>query len=582
MITPMPPRRAPAALRGLALACGLVCATGAAAAGADAPLVEAVKRSDAAGVRALLAKGADVRVPEADGTTALHWAAQRGDVDVVRALLAAGAPVDARTRHGVVPIALAALGGDAAVVGALIRAGADVNAATPEGETPLMAAARVGRVETLRALLEAGARVNDRESWRGQTALMWAAGEGHAEAIAALVAQHADVGARTKSGFTALHFAVRNGHLDAVRALLQRGADPDDRVENAAPATDRYGRRAGADPPTSALGMAIINAHYEVALALVEAGANPNIADPRGSMLHALAFMRRPGSGNPPLPTGRVGTLELAKALLTHGANPNPRIAWKEIAFDRDLAATKLPPNIPVGRNFLSFIGATPFYLAAKHADVAYMRLLVEHGADPKLPTVQGITPLMAAAGLGFWDGESPGPLSGVPESEAVEAVTLTIALGNDVNATADFGGPALEGDGGTLIRRHPLNFLKYDGPHDAPLDVVPPKDALGDMRWNGSRAIHGAAMRGANAIIRVLVEHGASIDARNGLGWTPLMCAEGIFVANTLKDWPETVALIRRLMTERGLDPDRYNQASIGAQVSTRPAAGVTREETR
>jgi hypothetical protein len=316
--------------------------------------------------------------------------------------------------------------------------------------------------------------------------------------------------------------------------------------------------------------MAVINANYELAGMLLEQGADPNVPDPRGSVLHALAFMRRPGSGNPPLPTGNMDTLDLARSLLDHGASANVRIAWKEIAFDRDLAATKLPPNIPVGRNFLSFVGATPFYLAAKHGDVALMRLLVEHGADPKMPTVQGITPLMAAAGLGFWDGESPGPLTGVPESESIEAVKLTMELGNDVNAVAEFGGPTLEGDGGTLIRRHPLNFLKYDGAHDAPLDVVPPKESLGDMRWNGSTALHGAAMRGSNALVQFLVDHGAKIDAKNKLGWTPLMCAEGIFVANTLKDWPESVGLIRNLMKARGLDPDKYNQASIGAAAAT------------
>ena len=142
-------------------------------------------------------------------------------------------------------------------------------------------------------------------------------------------------------------------------------------VESAAPTQDRYGRpQTGAAPPTSALGMAVINAYYELAGMLLDRGADPNVADPRGSVLHALAFMRRPGSGNPPLPTGNLDTLDLARSLLAHGANPNARIAWKEIAFDRDLAATKLPPNIPVGRNFLSFIGATPFYVAAKHGDV--------------------------------------------------------------------------------------------------------------------------------------------------------------------------------------------------------------------
>ena len=98
---------------------------------------------------------------------------------------------------------------------------------------------------------------------------------------------------------------------------------------------------------------------------------------------------------------------------------------------------------------------------------------------------------------------------------------------------------------------------------------MVPPKEALGDMRWNGSTALHGAAMRGSNALVQFLVDHGAKLNARNKLGWTPLMCAEGVFVANTEKDWPETVLLIRKLMTEHGLNPDEYNQASLGVKTS-------------
>jgi ankyrin repeat protein len=540
------------------------------AAASDQHLVDAVKKADPAGIRALLQKHVDVNEPEADGMTALHWAAQSDEVEAAALLIGAGANPKALTRYGVAPLALACHNGSPRMIDVLLRAGADVNAASPEGETALMIAARVGKVDALKLLLEHGADVNAQESWKKQSALMWAAGEGHTQAIAALLASGANLQARSKAGFTPLLFAVRNGHLEAAKLLVDRGAQPNDRVENAGPTQDRYGRKqTAADATTSALGMAVINAYYELAAMLLDRGADPNVADPRGSVLHALAFMRRPGSGNPPLPTGNLDTLDLARSLLAHGANPNARIAWKEIAFDRDLAATKLPPNIPVGRNFLSFVGASPFYLAAKHGDVALMRLLVEHGADPKLPTVQGVTPLMAAAGLGFWDGESPGPLTGVPESESIEAVRLTLDLGNDINAVANFGGPALEGDGATLIRRHPLNFMKYDGPHDAPLDVVPPKDSLGDMRWTGSTALHGAAMRGSNALVRFLVEHGAKLDARNTLGWTPLMCAEGIFVANTLKDWPETVALIETLMKERGLNPEQYNQASIGVAVS-------------
>src|SRR3974377_2219699 len=107
--------------------------------------------------------------------------------------------------------------------------------------------------------------------------------------------------------------------------------------------------------------------------------------------------MPRAARASAPVSTDALG---VARMLLARGANPNVRIAWKEIVFDRDLAATRLPPNIPVGRNFLSFVGATPFFLAAKHSDTALMRLLVEFKADPKMPTLQGVTPLMAAAGL--------------------------------------------------------------------------------------------------------------------------------------------------------------------------------------
>jgi ankyrin repeat protein len=547
-------------------------------AAADSPaLLDAVKRGDRAGARALLQRGADVTATSADGMTALHWAAQQDDPTLAVALIAAGADLNARTRYGVTPLALAAENGSAPMLDALLGRGADLTVASPEGTTPLMIAARVGRVDALDALLRHGAAagVNAREQWKGQSALMWAAGEGHVAVISTLIERGADISARSKAGFTPLLFAVRNGHIAAVRHLLTLGADANDKVEPAPPAARPANasaprRPAGAgDPPTSALGMAVINADYDLAVALLEGGADPNVPDPRGSILHALAFMRRPGSGSPPLPSGTVDSLDVVKALLARGANANPRITWKEIAFDRDLAATRLPPNIPVGRNFLTFIGATPFYLASKHGDVAMMRVLVEYGADPKLPTVQGVTPLMAAAGLGFWDGESPGPLTGVSESEAVEAVKITLELGNDINAVARFGGPAMEGEGGPLLRRHPLNFEKYDGPHDAPLDEVPPKNALGDLRWDGSTALHGAAMRGSNAIIQFLVDHGARLDARNTLGWTPLICAEGVFVANTEKDWPETVQLLRELMRGRGIDPDRYNQASIGVPKS-------------
>src|SRR5262249_52099325 len=161
---------------------------------------------------------------------------------------------------------------------------------------------------------------------------------------------------------------------------------------------------------------------------------------------------------------------------------------------------------------------------------VELMRLLAANGADPKMPTVQKVTPLMAAAGLGFWDGESPGIQNGVPESETLEAVKLAISLGNDVNAVSDYGNTRLEGGGVALLRAHPTNVTTFD----------PAKD-MGDMRWGGSTALHGAILRGANTVVQYLVDHGARLDVRNRIGWTPLMLAEGVFSSNTEKSWPDT-----------------------------------------
>jgi ankyrin repeat protein len=465
---------------------------------------------------------ADVNASQPDGTTPLHLAAEREDVPLVQKLIAAGANVGAQNRYGVAPLFVAASTGNAAIITALLGAGADPNTTAGLGETALMAAARTGRVDAIAALLARGAGVNAQETWRNQTALMWASVEGHADAISELLRAGADVKARSVGDFTALMFAVRGGHLEATRRLLAGGAD----VSDAAP------------DGTRVLTMAIVNAHYELAALLLEKGADPNAADPRGSALHALSWMRNPGyaAAPPRTPTGAVDSLDLARSLLVRGAKPNLRVTWKEVPFDRDLGTVRSPASISIGRNWMSFVGATPFFIAAKGADIALMRLLIEHGADPSIPTVQNATPLMAAAGLGFWDGESPGPESGIPESQALEAVKLCIELGNSVNAATDYGDIAIVGDPQVLLRRHPLNLAEYAD------------QGLGDMRWGGSTALHGAALRGADSIVRYLVDNGARVDAPNKLGWTPLTVANGVFVANTEKRWPSTVALLEDL----------------------------------
>jgi uncharacterized protein len=484
--------------------------------------------------------------------TPLHRAVEREEVAEVARLIRAGADVKAVNRYGVAPITLACARANADIIEQLLAAGADPNTALPEGETCLMTAAGTGSLAAVKALLVRGANVNAVESWKGQTALMWAAAEGHASVVDALIEAGADVNARSKAGFTPLLFGVRQGSVAAVRSLLEAKANAND-IAKATAISSNSTARPQSDS-TSALAMAVINAHFDVANLLVEHGADPNAPDARGSILHALAWIRRPGAvgGDQAVPqsSGGIGSLGLAESLLKHGANPNVRINWQEIPFDRDDGEVKSPPNIRVGRDYLSLVGATPFYLAAKNGDVELMRTFAKHGADPLLPTVQNITPLMAAAGLGTWAGETPGPLNGTPEVERLEAVKLAIALGSDINAVADFGDVPLIGDPIKLFTSYPENLEQL------------PKNALGDMRWNGSTALHGAVTTNQRSIVQFLVDKGARLDARNKLGWTPLMVAEGGQFGATVKEFPDAAALVRELMRERGMNPDLYSKA--------------------
>ena len=530
------------------------------AAGPVVPLIDAVKKADRVAVRALLQQPQiDVNLAEADGMAALHWAAHLDDLETAALLIRAGANVKAPNRYGVTPLSLAAANGNAAMIQQLLNAGADVNSALPEGETALMSAARTGNVAAVRTLLARGANVNVKENSKGQTALMWAVAEGHAGAAQILIESGADIHARSKGKFTPLLFAIRRGAVDVVRVLLAAGADVNETVQGAAFST---GVAGPTEDSTSVLGLAIINGQFDIASLLLESGANPNAPDSRGSLLHALAWMRRPGSGTGPTPPQAIGdSLKLAGALLARGANPNARIAWKDIPFDRDDGEAKSPPNISVGRDFLSMVGATPFFLAAKNGDVALMRVLAFNGADPKLPTVQNVTPFMAAAGLGYWDGESSGPLNGTLESERLEAVKLALEVsGDDVNAAADFGDFPIEGDGQKLLYAYPDNLEQL------------PANATGDVRWAGSTALHGAAIMDQLSIIQFLVDKGARLDARNRLGWTPLMVTQGMLIAANGRWKPRAEALIRQLMIERGLDPALYGQRRPSTSTTDAP----------
>ncbi len=459
----------------------------------DGTLIEEVKAGNITVVRTLIEQGADVNAPDATGTTALHWAAELGEGAIAELLLDVGADAQAANRYGVTPIMSASSVGDAAIIDMLLQSGADPNTASPDGETVLMTAARTGRTDAVRVLLAHGANVNAREAWRGQTALMWAAAENHGAAGRMLIEAGAEVDARTPGGFSALLFAVRAGQTDAVEALLVAGADVNDTIQppsaESASGTlpDGSRPRPSRDEGASALMIAVGNAHYELAAFLLDQGADPN-ADGQGwTALHQIAWDRRPPivKGLPPaVPTGSLDSLDMTRALLAHGADPNARQKLESRAGGR--------------LYMMSRIGATPFFNAAKGTDLELMKVLVEHGADPLLPNEEGATPFMAAAGVGIWKvGENAGS-----NAEALEAVKFAWELGSEVN-------------------------------------VVDAK---------GNTALHGASIRGANAIVQFLVENGAQIDVRNEVGWTPLTVAEGVLWPNTYSRWPDTASLLRQL----------------------------------
>lgn len=445
----------------------LLTVAGLAAAGSDLRLVEAVQHKDKEAVRSLLKQHVDVNTTQADGATALAWAAHWDDLETADLLLRADANVNAANDYGVTPLSLACTNGNAAMVERLLKGGANPNKAQLSGETPLVTCARTGSVDAVKSLLGRGANANAKETRKGQTALMWAAGQKHPEVVRALAGHGADVHARSKSGYTPLLFAVQQGDLESARNLLAAGANVNE-----------------AGPEGSALLVATIMDHPALSIFLLENGADPNAADENGfTALHFAVGrglfpfngkLRREISASrgadflPPPYWERPNSLELVKALLEHGVNPNARIM-------------KQPPPLPlccrIAGSRISLIGATPFFLAAASADLSIMGALGAGGADPLLATELKVTPLMAAAGLGrFYDRKE-----GEEETNALEAVKLAVELGADVNAVGE----------------------------------------------NGWTALHAAAYTGADAIVQLLVDKGARLDVKDKFGQTPLTIAE-------------------------------------------------------
>ena len=477
------------------------------AAGQEAALADAARRSDRAAIARLLEQRVDVNAIGDDGTSALHWAAYGNDAETTAALIRAGARVDAANHYRVTPLALASKNGNAAIIEQLVAAGVDPNdprQSVNAGETPLMHAARSGQVEAVRALVRAGADLDAQERWNGQSALMWAAAEGHVPVVETLIAADADIHARSNSGTNPLLFAVRKGNGAAVRALLAAGADVNGR------------RPDGATP----LLVAVINGHEDLVDLLLQRGADPNAeggstrltakgvrAQPIPFEIRKLGYSERESEGivrgnifGRPLQAAvhvanwhisdqfisvNIDRLRVLRALLAHGADVNGRNSMEE-------------PRWSGARYRRHMTGATALMLAAKAADVEVMRLLLDHGADPTINTEDDITPLMAASGISWASNQDR-----ASEAQVLEAVRLLVEeLGADVNAVSGVG----------------------------------------------ETAMHAAAYRGANRVVQYLFDRGAKLDVVALDGRTPLRVADGVEYGNSFAAHPHTAVLLREL----------------------------------
>ncbi len=511
-----------------------LCAT------ADDSLAVAAMQRDLDRVRQLLAeRGTDVNANGPNATPALHWLVRIEELELTQRLLDAGADVNQRNGVGLAALSLAIENRDVDMVELLLQRRADATAPDAAGETPLMQAASSGSPEIVKAVLARGVDVNALEPHYQQNALMLGVRSSSPEVVELLLAAGSDVNLQTPTGgeptwrlpkdVTASHgvgvnwggfppqglrntiagaktpllYATREGNLDITKQLVAAGAN----IETS---------DANGDTP---LLTAIINAaiaskgaptqHLEVAHYLIDQGANIKVSDWYGvTPLWAAVDLRNLDVSGPVKDNriDRESALTLIRTLLERGADPNAQV---QQALPVKRWVTRLGHL-----SWVDVTGQTAFFRAAFSGDVTTMKLLVEHGADPNLATFNGTTPLMAAAGVDWTVSQTydEGP-------EALrEAVKLAHSLGNDVNA----------------------------------------QNAL------GFAAVHGAANRGSDDIIRWLAANGAKLDIADEVGRTAVTWAHGVFLAtHPPVDRPETVALIESLLAQQQQSQQQSSTAS-------------------
>jgi uncharacterized protein len=548
---------------------------------AASPVADAAMNGDKGAIKSLLQQKADVNTAQPDGATALQWAAYKGDLELADLLIKAGAGVKLANHDGSTALSLACERGDAAMIEKLLTAGAEVNEKGPHGETPLMMASRNGNTEAMKVLLAHKADVNAKETLRGTTALMWAAEQSHPAAIRFLLTSGADAsiasapevrprgaylapsaaqrfangdqlgrnaragrgggrggaapapangaqnaperrvtsgddvadaaeffGNRNQvkdgGGMTALVLAAREGDFESVKALVEAGANVNQKTN--------YG--------WTALLTATNNKNYVIGKYLLEHGADPNIANNGGwHPLYLATDNRSIEGGDYPVRAPDLDHLEFIKALIAHGADVNARVCGTK-STATVCAGDSTDTRTIFTNQWLYEDGATAFVRAAQSGDIEEMKLLIEHGADPKIATAHNVTALAVAAGIGWVEGIT----FEWSKKETLEAVNLCLKLGIDANA--------VDSDGRT--------------------------------------ALHGAAHKGDVEVIKALVEHGAKLDTKDfgsrdttnpnqvkyGYHWQPVEYAEGVVRVGVQSSiaHPEAADVLRKYMKEQGL----------------------------
>ena len=505
---------------GMCCLAGLLAVGGYAAPASD--MADAAMNKDKAAVRSLLKQKADVNAPQPDGTTALIWAVRSEDTEMVDMLLTAGANVKLANHDGATAMYQASVNGSATMIERLLKAGAEVNGTfLTTGETALMEASRTGKIEAVKALLDHGAQVNAKETLRQTTPLMWAASQDHPEVVRLLISKGADLNVQSlkekvtaqfgqlskvadhleKGGLTALTLAAREGGTASVKALIEAGADANQTTGDG----------------STALLVAVQNGHYDIGKYLIEHGGRVSTPNQKGwSPLYMAIKNRNIETGTMPNAPNMDQTLDFIKLLLDHDAEVNGRLAFE----------TEMRNSNHV--IWLKEEGATPFFRASYCGDLEVMKLLLAHGADPNIATKDHTTPLMTVAGVGF----TPGVVNHRSPEDDLAALKLLLDTGADVNAAND----------------------------------------------QGLTALMGAAHKGADDQIVFLVDHGAKLDAHdkgkycgNGGkdcvgGVIALNYAEGVQTTSQSTAYkPETVALLEKLMTERGIPIPKENRTLGG-----------------